>query len=447
MPIRAAILAATLTMVPLGAGAADLVVWWDQGYYPREDAAVREIVAAFEQKTGKRVELVLRPQEELPGDIGTALEQGRPPDFAFGNDASESVPKWAFDDRLVDLSEVIGSFANIFDPEVLKSVDLVNGRTGQKALYSLPIGQGSNHIHVWKSLLKSAGFELTDIPRAWEAFWSFWCDEVQPALRKATGREDTWAVGLPMSTEGFDTVDEFFQFVAAYEADYVTPDGRLVIDDPDIRQKLIEAVDGYTAVYRKGCTPPDSVDWAAIDNNKAFFAQTVVMTPNLSLSIPNALKTERPEDYYKNTATIEWPLGPSGKPFPIVGFVASAVVFKGASNITNAEDFVRFLVREGWLAHYLDFSAERYLPPIPALLEQPFWLDPRDPHRMAAAMQVASRPLMYDYAVASGNWRYDRIRYQENVWAKAVHRVVADGISPEQAVDEAIARIKQILRE
>ena len=35
----------------------------------------------------------------------------------------------------------------------------------------------------------------------------------------------------------------------------------------------------------------------------------------------------------------------------------------------------------------------------------------------------------------------------ENVWGKAVHRVVAEGISPEQAVDEAIARIKQILSE
>ncbi len=47
------------------------------------------------------------------------------------------------------------------------------------------------------------------------------------------------------------------------------------------------------------------------------------MTPNHTLSIPNALKRERPDDYYKNTATIEWPLGPSGEPFPIRGmFVA-----------------------------------------------------------------------------------------------------------------------------
>jgi hypothetical protein len=32
-------------------------------------------------------------------------------------------------------------------------------------------------------------------------------------------------------------------------------------------------------------------------------------------------------------------------------------------------------------------------------------------------------------------------------WERAVHRVAADGISTEQAVDEAIARIKQILAE
>jgi hypothetical protein len=33
------------------------------------------------------------------------------------------------------------------------------------------------------------------------------------------------------------------------------------------------------------------------------------------------------------------------------------------------------------------------------------------------------------------------------VWGKAVHRVAAEGISPEQAVNEAIARIKEILAE
>ncbi len=107
---------------------------------------------------------------------------------------------------------------------------------------------------------------------------------------------------------------------------------------------------------------------------------------------------------------------------------------------------MRFLVAEGWLAHWLDFAGDRLLPPMPALLEQPFWLDPGDPHRMASAMQFLTRPRGYDYAVVSGEWRH-QLGWTEGVWPTAVHRVVVDGLSPEQAVDEAIARVKQLLSE
>jgi multiple sugar transport system substrate-binding protein len=106
--------------------------------------------------------------------------------------------------------------------------------TNRKNLYGLPIGRVINHLFVWKSLLEQAGFE--DIPKEWGAFWSFWCDQVQPAVRAATGRDEIWGIALVMSPEPDDGVDQFFQFVAAYDADYVTRDGQLVIDDPEIRR-------------------------------------------------------------------------------------------------------------------------------------------------------------------------------------------------------------------
>jgi multiple sugar transport system substrate-binding protein len=439
------VFAALLVLGPArGAKAADLVVWWEKGYYGQEDEAVREIVAAFEQETGKQVELVFQQQNELPQKILAALDAGHPPDFAFGIWIVENVGQWAFDDRLADLSDAVGHFSDLFDSDALEREVLLNGKTGQKALYALPMANSVNHLHVWKDLLESAGFTLADIPREWEAFWSFWCDQVQPAVRQATGREDIYGVGLPMSANAADTYIEFFQFLAAQKAEYVTPDGRLVIDDPEVRRGLIKAMDSYTAVYRKGCTPPDAVTWFDDGNNKAFLAHAVVMTPNVSLSIPNALKSERPDDYYKNVATILWPLGSSGEPFPIYSEISPAVVFKGAA--PSAKEFVRFLVAEGWLMHYLNFSGERFLPTISRLLDQPFWLDPSDPHRMAAVMQLASRPLAHNYAAASGDWRHQLVD-QERVWAKAIQRVAAEGVSPEQAVDEAITRIKQILAE
>lgn len=248
-----------------------------------------------------------------------------------------------------------------------------------------------------------------------------------------------------MSIEATDTWVQFLQFVAAYDADYVKPEGELVIDDPQIRRGLIEAMTSYTASYRNGCTPPDAVSWNAYGNNASFLAQESILTANETLSIPNELKDERP-DNYDNVATIEWPLGPGGQVYPIGSTVNPAVAFKDGGHSDTAKEFVRFLVAEGWLAHYLNFSAERLLPPMPGLLEQPFWLDPTDPHRMASVMQADARPVLHDYATASGDWRPDQV-HTENVWGKAIHRVAADGISPEQAVDEAIARIKQILSE
>jgi multiple sugar transport system substrate-binding protein len=447
MCLRAVVLAAVIVMAPLGAKAADLVVWWEKGYNPEEDAAVRETTAAFEQGSGKQVELVFYEQPQLPEKLKMALEAGRPPDFAFGIRIASYITEWAFDDRLVDLTDTVGFFSNLFDPDALAWWMLLNQKSAQRALYGLPIGRVTNHVHVWKSLLEQAGFTLEDIPKEWEAFWSFWCNQVQPAVRRATGRDDLWAVGLSMSGEASDTQYQFFQFMAAYDAHYVTPDGRLVIDDPAVRRRLIEALDAYTAVYRKGCTPPSSVTWdSSSDNNEQFLAQAIVMVTNQSLSIPNALRSERPEDYFKNTATIEWPLGPDGEAFPIIGLFFAAVLFKDGRNVETAKQFVRFVVAEGWLGHYLDFAGERFVPPMQKLRESPLWLDPSDRHRMAAVMQIASRPTQYEYIVVSGDWRYDLV-WQELVWAKAVHRVAAEGISPEQAVDEAIARIKQILSE
>jgi hypothetical protein len=235
-----------------------------------------------------------------------------------------------------------------------------------------------------------------------------------------------------MSAEPDETVDQFLQFVAAYKADYVSLEGKLVIDDPEVRRKLVTAIDSYTNVYRKGCTPPDSVVWDAYGNNKAFLAQNVVMAPNYSLSIVNALKNERPNDYYNNTVSIEWPLGPSGAIFPDPGGVLTAAVFKDGRNVASAKEFVRFLVAEGWLMHYLDFSSERFLPSISALLDQPFWLDPHDRHHMVAAMQAKEKALATNYTSASGNLGHDQV-YNQRIWAKAIHRIVTEGISPEQA--------------
>jgi multiple sugar transport system substrate-binding protein len=276
--------AAALALAPLGAHAADLVVWWEKGFFPPADEAVVEIVSTFEQDTGKEVELVQPEQGEIQHKAETALAAGDPPDFLFSSLSQRWIPRWAYEDRFTDLEGVLKPVIGLFDADAIEVSMLLDGKTGRRGLYALPMGRISNHIHVWNSLLERAGFTVADIPTEWGTFWSFWCDRVQPAVRQATGREDIWGVGLPMSVAAIgDTADQLVQFQLAYEAPWIGLDRRLQVDDPEIRAGMVEALDDYTAIWREGCTPPESANWTNIDNNKAFLAQNVVMTLNGSI--------------------------------------------------------------------------------------------------------------------------------------------------------------------
>ena len=79
MRAGAVVLALAIVLAPLGARAADLLVWWEEGVNPEEDAAIVEVIAAFEQKTGQQVELVLVPRAAAKGPGGT----GRRPAARF----------------------------------------------------------------------------------------------------------------------------------------------------------------------------------------------------------------------------------------------------------------------------------------------------------------------------------------------------------------------------
>ena len=158
-----ALLAVAFAIAPLGAAAADLVVWWEKGFYDQEDEAVAEIVAAFEQESGKEVELVQPEQDEVNDKVRAAVVAGQPPDFLYGTIATWG--RYAYEDQLADLEDVLGPVLDLFDADALDAGMSFNGKTGRRGLYGLPMGRRSYHVHVWNSLLERAGFTLADIPK------------------------------------------------------------------------------------------------------------------------------------------------------------------------------------------------------------------------------------------------------------------------------------------
>jgi ABC-type glycerol-3-phosphate transport system substrate-binding protein len=80
MPRLIAAVLASVLLAPPEAWAADLVVWWDKSYYPREDVALAALARDFEQKGGVKIELVRYQDIEVPEKVEAAIVAGGPPD-------------------------------------------------------------------------------------------------------------------------------------------------------------------------------------------------------------------------------------------------------------------------------------------------------------------------------------------------------------------------------
>src|SRR5260221_11697896 len=233
-----------------------LTVWWVKGFYKSEDDALFEAIKKFEAKTGVKVDLSQYAVQDMIPKTVSALDAGTPPDVAYADVYDFQVAgKWAYDGKLEDLSDVINPIKERFAPNTVETTFLYNDKAKKKAYYGFPTKQQTMHIEYWIDMLATAGFKESDIPTGWKDYWSFWCDKVQPGYRKATSTRG-FGIGQPMGVDSSDSFDSFLTFADAYNVKLVDDDGKLLVDDPKVREGLIGALTDYTAPYTKGCTPP-----------------------------------------------------------------------------------------------------------------------------------------------------------------------------------------------
>jgi multiple sugar transport system substrate-binding protein len=70
--------------------------------------------------------------------------------------------------------------------------------------------------------------------------------------------------------------------------------------------------------------------------------------------------------------------------------------------------------------------------------ESPFWK--ADPHRQAVYNQFKAGTVTFEF---TKNYKFTVLN-NENVWAKAANRVLNEKVPVDKAVDEMVARIKQV---
>src|SRR5581483_10021759 len=452
--LRIALFAAAAAFVMAGSPAwsqEKITIWWSKGFYKSEDDALIAAIKKFEDKTGIKVELSQYAIQDMIPKTVAALDSGTVPDVAFSDSYDvQAQGKWAFEGKLEDLSAIMLPITDKFAPNTLETTYLYNDQTKKRAYYGFPLKQQSMHVQIWKDLLAKAGYKPEDIPTDWNGYWSFWCDKVQPAIRKATGSR-IYGIGAPMGVESTDSFQSFYTYMDAYDIHLVDDNGKLLVDNPKVREALIKALKDYTDVYVKGCTPPSSTTWKDPDNNVAFHNKTIVMTHNFTISIAakwfedstNPALTEEQraagkKAYEEDIITASFPHKPDGGVIKYRSDVKTGLIFAAAKNKAEGKQFVSFLLQEENVRPYIEGALGRWFPVTTASQASPFWQ--ADRHRKAVWTQFTGGTQPFDF---TKNWKFT-ILNNENVWAKAMNRIVSEKVPVDKAVDELIARIKQV---
>ena len=450
--VPTAVLAAAMVMVGHANAQEKLTVWWNKGFYQAEDTAMLEAIKKFEAKNKDiKIELTLIPGTEIIVKTIAALDSRDPPDVAYSDGYDfTNLTKWAYAGTLEDLSSIIDPIRSQFEPVALATTFVYNNVTQSRAYYAFPVKQQALHIHYWKDMLADAGFRASDIPKDWKGFWNFWCDAVQPAYRQKTGQRG-FGIGHPLGVDGADSLFSFLTFADAYNVKMVNESGKLLVDDPAVRQGLINAVTDYTAIHAKGCTPPSSTSWKDIDNNAAFHNKTTVMTHNASISIvakwmddstntalTEAQRASAKKNYSELIATVGFPNKPDGSKMVHRSAVKVGVIFKDSKKKASAKRFVAFMLDEANLTPYVEGALGRWFPVTKAAQQSAFWKS--DPHRVVVHSEYMNGTTPFEN---TKNYKFTELN-SENVWAKGLSRVLNEKMPVDKAVDEMIARIKQV---
>jgi multiple sugar transport system substrate-binding protein len=425
------------------AQAKSAVVWQNQGFVRQEDEAFVKTVRDYEKASGNKIELSVMPFMALAQKAVSALTSGDVPDLIFQDAPSYILPQNAWDDKLIDVSDVVEPYKARLTESALLNSTFYNRATKKRGFYLVPIKQGATPIHYWNVLVEKAGFKASDMPNTWNEMWEFF-KPVQTELRKQ-GMRKMYACGLQVTTVGPNDGNNLFShfMIANGGKDIVTPDGKLHTGDAQVREAAIKSVEFMTKLYTDGFVPPEALSWNDADDNNAYHEKLFVMDFDGTLS-PELAWISHEKEYYQEMRVRGLPLMNDGKTqMPCQVGAGGGYIPKGANNVEVAKDFMRFFIQPEVMNENLKSGLGRWVPSVPEIVKNdPFWLDDsKDPHRKPYVTEGVLQPTMAAYYGFNPAWG---LVSAEQIWGHCHADVIKNGMKPAEAVDKAFRRADEI---
>ena len=413
-------------------------LWWAQGFVQEEDVAIKKVVADYGKASGNTIDLVIMPFAPMRQKIVSAITSGVVPDM-FVNQPTEIVSLFAWDDKLVDVTDVVATQREEFTETALINMNCYNNVTKKRSFYGVPYDQGALPNHVWRPLVEKAGYKMTDIPKTWDAYYNFFKD-VQKKLREQRVR-NVYGLGLNVTTNGNDPNAVFSYFVTAYGGqDLVTKDGKLHADDAKVKEAVIKALTYPTNAYKEGFVPPSALNWNDADDNNAFHAKTIVMDLDGTISTEVAVLSQGKKDDYDDIVTMGLALDNDGKPVPSPAANACVMIPKGAKNVEVAKDFLKYSIQPKVNNELLKTGLGRRIPCMPSIVrDDPWWS--ADPHVKAYVAQGLLGPTLPQWWVFNPGFAQVQ---NEHTFMQGWMDIIQNGMTPQAAAEKALKRVAEI---
>jgi len=423
------------------AAAKTAVVWMNQGFIPQEDEAFKKVAEDYMKASGNTLDYSIMPFMAQNQKTISALTSGDVPDLVFMDAPSSIIPQNAWDDKLVDVSDVVAPYeAQLAESAKLCST-FYNKAIKKRSYYLCPIKQGATPFHIWGDLVEKAGLKMSEIPAKWDGVWTY-LKEAQKPLR-AKGMRKVYACGLQITTVGPNDGNNLFaHFLIANGGEgIVTPDGKLHVDDPTVREAAIKSVEFMTGLYKEGVVPPEALSWNDADDNNGFHEKLFMMDFDGTLSTELAMISDK-EAFYTNMKTLAPQQKNDGTPMKTQVGTGGGFIPKGAKNVDVAKDFMKFFMQPEVMNANLKGGLGRWLPAIPSLVKtDPWWLNSGMPCLKPYVEEGSINPTLPVYEGFTPAWGQANA---EQLWGQCHADVIKNGMKVADAVDKAFKRCSQI---
>ena len=447
---RRSVLGSTLGLAAAGtlgrpyianAQAKTAVCWLNQGFIPQEDEAMTKVCEDYMKASGNKLDYSIMPFMAQNQKTISALTSGDVPDMVFMDAPSSIIPQNAWDDKILDVSDVVAPFESQLSETAKLGATFYNKATKKRSYYLAPIKQGATPFHIWGDLVEKAGFKVDDIPKKWDDHWKFF-GQMQKPLR-AKGMRKVYALGLQITTVGpNDGNNVFTHFLIANGGEgIITPDGKLHTDDPKIREAAIKSVEMMTNLYKEGLVPPEALSWNDADDNNGFHEKLFMMDFDGTLSTELAMIKDK-QAFYHDMVTLAPTVKNDGTPMKTQINAGGGFIPKGAKNVEVAKDFLKYFMQPNVMNENLKGGLGRWFPTIPAAVKNdPWWLNSGEPCLKPYIEEGVLNPTLPVYEGYTPAWGQANA---EQLWGQAHADVIKNGMKVADAVDKAFKRCNEI---